>query len=253
MERTPGRLRLLRERARDDEAIEEMNEAAFGPDRTHKTVYRLREDVKPIKELCFVAIDQKGRMVASIRNWPILINERWPAVLLGPLAISPELRGLGYGKALMWHSMAQSRMLGHSRIILVGDPEYYNQFGFRRDLALNIQLPGLGRGAAVPGARAGRRLDDRRARHDRQMGCAQGGGSRTQAQTGLAHCWERATPWRSCCVIHARCATEWRAPSKDYERRATTMNSRLVSVRSASDPSRRTRPLAQGLPPPAIA
>ena len=173
MERTPGRLRLLRERARDDEAIEEMNEAAFGPDRTHKTVYRLREDVKPIKELCFVAIDQKGRMVASIRNWPILINERWPAILLGPLAISPELRGLGYGKALMWHSMAQSRMLGHSRIILVGDPEYYNQFGFRRDLALNIQLPGLGRGAAVPGARAGRRLDDRRARHDRQMGRAQ--------------------------------------------------------------------------------
>ena len=121
-------------------------------------------------------------MVASIRNWPILINERWPAVLLGPLAISPELRGLGYGKALMWHSMAQSRMLGHSRIILVGDPEYYNQFGFRRDLALNIQLPGLGRGAAVPGAGAGRRLDDRRARHDRQMGRTQGGGCRTQAQ-----------------------------------------------------------------------
>ena len=53
-----------------------------------------------------------------------------------------QLRGLGYGKALMWHAMAQSRMQGHSRIILVGDPEYYNQFGFRRDLALNIQLPG---------------------------------------------------------------------------------------------------------------
>jgi predicted N-acetyltransferase YhbS len=81
--RDPGRLRLLRERARDDDAIEAMNEAAFGPDRLHKTVYRLREDVKPIKELCFVAIDQKGRMVASIRNWPILINERWPAILLG--------------------------------------------------------------------------------------------------------------------------------------------------------------------------
>ena len=59
-------------------------------------------------------------MVASIRNWPILINERWPAVLLGPLAIAPELRGLGYGKALMWHSMAQSRMLGHSLGTLTG-------------------------------------------------------------------------------------------------------------------------------------
>jgi predicted N-acetyltransferase YhbS len=138
----PDRLRLVRERPRDDAAIEEMTAAAFGPDRLHKTVYRLREEVPPLKDLCFVALDQKGRLVASIRNWPILINERWPAILLGPLAISPELRGLGYGKALMWHAMAQSRMQGHSRIILVGDPEYYNQFGFRRDLALNIQLPG---------------------------------------------------------------------------------------------------------------
>jgi predicted N-acetyltransferase YhbS len=138
----PGRLRLVRERPRDDDAIEEMTAAAFGSDRFHKTVYRLREEVAAIKDLCFVALDQKGRLVASIRNWPILINERWPAILLGPLAISPELRGLGYGKALMWHSMAQARMQGHSRIILVGDPEYYNQFGFRRDLALNIQLPG---------------------------------------------------------------------------------------------------------------
>ena len=142
MQKSPGLLRLLRERPRDGEAIEEMTAAAFGPDRIHKTVYRLREDVPPIKELCFVCLDQKNRLVASIRNWPILINEKWPAVMLGPLAISPELRGLGYGKALMWHSMAQSRLQGHSRIILVGDPEYYNQFGFRRDLALLLQLPG---------------------------------------------------------------------------------------------------------------
>jgi predicted N-acetyltransferase YhbS len=142
MQKTPGRLRLLKERPRDDAAIEEMTAAAFGPDRFHKTVYRLREDVPPIKDLCFVCLDQKNRLVASIRNWPVLINEKWPAVMLGPLSIAPELRGLGYGKALMWHSMAQSRMQGHSRIILVGDPEYYNQFGFRRDLALHLQLPG---------------------------------------------------------------------------------------------------------------
>lgn len=140
--RDPGRLRLLLERPRDGAAIEAMTQAAFGPDRLQKTVYRLRDGIPPLRELCFVAIDHKDRMVASIRNWPILINDKWPAVMLGPLAISPELRGLGYGKALMWHSMAQSRMLGHSRIILVGDPEYYNQFGFRRDLALHIQLPG---------------------------------------------------------------------------------------------------------------
>src|SRR3954469_2477433 len=142
MQKNPGLLRLVRERPRDSEAIEEMTAAAFGPDRIHKTVYRLREAVPPIKELCFVCLDQRSRLVASIRNWPVVINDKWPAVMLGPLSISPELRGLGYGKALMWHSMAQSRLQGHSRIILVGDPEYYNQFGFRRDLALLLQLPG---------------------------------------------------------------------------------------------------------------
>ena len=43
--RDPGKLRLLKERPRDDAAIEDMTAAAFGPDRVHKTVYRLREDV----------------------------------------------------------------------------------------------------------------------------------------------------------------------------------------------------------------
>lgn len=142
MRKSPGLLQLLKERPRDGGAIEEMTAAAFGPDRFHKTVYRLREDVPAIKDLCFVCLDQKDRLVASIRNWPVVINEKWPAVMLGPLSISPELRGLGYGKVLMWHSMAQSRLQGHCRIVLVGDPEYYNQFGFRRELALLLQLPG---------------------------------------------------------------------------------------------------------------
>jgi predicted N-acetyltransferase YhbS len=107
-----------------------------------KTVYKLRHGVRPIRELCFIAIDAAGRLVGSLRFWPILINGRWPAVLLGPLAVAPELRGLGYGKALMWHGLARCRELGISRIILVGDPEYYVQFGFRRELALHLQLPG---------------------------------------------------------------------------------------------------------------
>ena len=94
MQKAPGRLRLIRERPRDDAAIEAMTAAAFGPDRFHKTVYRLREDVPPIKDLCFVCLDRKGRLVASIRNWPILINERWPAILLGPLAQKAQASGI---------------------------------------------------------------------------------------------------------------------------------------------------------------
>ncbi len=135
-------MRILPERKRHAAAIEHLISASFGPDRMQKTVYKLRENVKPIRELCTVAVDDKGRLVASLRFWPILINEQWPAVLLGPLAVSPELRGMGFGKALMWQALARCRELGIARIILVGDPEYYNPFGFRRDLALHLQLPG---------------------------------------------------------------------------------------------------------------
>ncbi len=135
-------MRIVRERRSDAAAIETMVSAAFGPDRMQKTVYKLREGVRPVRDLSFVALDDKGKLVASLRFWPIMINGQWPAVLLGPLAVAPELRGLGYGKALMWHGLARCRVLGISRVILVGDPEYYNPFGFRRELALNLQLPG---------------------------------------------------------------------------------------------------------------
>jgi len=141
VERT-DRIRIVPERRRDAAAVEALIDAAFGPDRLGKTVYKLREGVKPIPELCIVAIDENEAMVASLRFWPILIGGRWPAVLLGPLAVEPHLRGKGYGKALMWRGLSICREISISRVVLVGDPEYYNPFGFRRDLALYLQLPG---------------------------------------------------------------------------------------------------------------
>ena len=82
-------------------------------------------------------------MMPSLRFWPIAIGkDARPAVLLGPLAVQPELRGLGYGKALMRRGIEQARALGHKVIVLVGDPEYYNPFGFTREQALSLALPG---------------------------------------------------------------------------------------------------------------
>lgn len=138
----PRPIRIVRERRRDAAAVEAMVAASFGPDRLQKTVYKLREGVKPLRDLRFVALDENGALIGSLRFWPIMVNGRWPAVLLGPLAVAPATRGLGYGKALMWHALARCRELGIGRVILVGDPEYYVPFGFRRDLALNLSLPG---------------------------------------------------------------------------------------------------------------
>lgn len=136
-------MKIIAERPQDAAFVEALNNEAFGPERFNKTVYRLREGISADAGLSFVALDERGSLVASLRFWPIVIGAaRTPAILLGPLAVQPHLRGQGYGKALMRHGIERARALGHRIIVLVGDPEYYNPFGFRRELTLKLALPG---------------------------------------------------------------------------------------------------------------
>ena len=136
-------MKIVPERPQDAAQIEALNDAAFGPNRSHKTVYRLRDGLPPDPALCFVALDEQGKLCASLRFWPIVIGAaKTPAVLLGPLAVVPALRGQGYGKALMRYGIEEAARLGHRLIVLVGDPEYYNPFGFTREAALKLALPG---------------------------------------------------------------------------------------------------------------
>lgn len=135
-------MQIVHERPGDAALIDALLDTAFGPGRTTKTVYKLREGVPHDPSLAFVALED-GQLRGSIRYWPLLLGEaRVPSVMLGPLAVDPAYKGQGYGKALMRHSLAHAASLGHRSVILVGDPEYYNPFGFTREKALGLQLPG---------------------------------------------------------------------------------------------------------------
>ena len=135
-------MQIVHERPGDAALIDTLLDTAFGPGRTAKTVYKLREGVPHDPALAFVALED-GQLRGSIRYWPLLLGAaRVPSVMLGPLAVDPAYKGQGYGKALMRHSLAHAASLGHRSIILVGDPEYYTPFGFTRDKALGLQLPG---------------------------------------------------------------------------------------------------------------
>jgi predicted N-acetyltransferase YhbS len=135
-------MKITVERPEDGEEIERLLDLAFGPDRSGKTVYRLREGVEPIAELGGV-IREDGRLKGSLRFWPIVIGDRRaPALLLGPVAVAPEDRGRGYARALIWDGLAKARRLGYRIVLLVGDQPYYTQFGFNRRLTLRLSLPG---------------------------------------------------------------------------------------------------------------
>jgi len=130
------------ERDGDEAAIEALVTLGFGPGRFAKTAYRLREGVKPDARLSFVAADTKcGELLGSVRFWPIAIGGT-PSLLLGPLAVRPDLRGQGIGVGLMQRGIAEARALGCETIILVGDEPYYARVGFAKIPRGKIRFPG---------------------------------------------------------------------------------------------------------------
>jgi predicted N-acetyltransferase YhbS len=171
------------EQARDVAAADQIVARAFGPGRFAKTAYRLREGVKAVAALSFVA-EEGGKVVGTVRYWPVDIGGT-PALMLGPIAILKELQGKGIALALMTTSLADAKKLGHRVVVLVGDEPYYGRAGFKRITpAGRVTMPGpvdLGRLLGL--ALADGALDDlkgeiRKAKLDEGVaapGCALGG------------------------------------------------------------------------------
>jgi predicted N-acetyltransferase YhbS len=118
------------EGAQDAVACDAIVAAAFGPGRYAKTAYRLREGVKPIATLSYVALEE-ARIVGTVRYWPVMIGGQ-AALMLGPIAIVADRQGQGIALALMQTSLARARDLGHRAVVLVGDEPYYGRAGFKR-------------------------------------------------------------------------------------------------------------------------
>lgn len=134
-------LPIISEPPGTEPAIEALLDQSFGPDRHAKTVYKLRQGVEPIASLSF-CVFEGTRLLGSIRYWPIEIGGRWPAVMLGPVAVDPDRRGEGIGKALIRHSLWAATRLGHKICMLVGDRPYYEPFGFHSAPDHGLELPG---------------------------------------------------------------------------------------------------------------
>jgi len=129
------------ETAADTAACDAIVAAAFGPGRYAKTAYRLREGVKPVAALSYVALED-ARIVGTVRYWPVMIGGQ-AALMLGPIAIVADRQGQGIALALMNTSLDAARAAGHRAVVLVGDEPYYGRAGFTRIApAGRITMPG---------------------------------------------------------------------------------------------------------------
>lgn len=132
---------IRRERRSDVAARESLLDAAFGPGRFARTSERLREGRKPARGLAFVA-RRGGRLVGTLRLWPVVTGTGHACLLLGPLAVSEEVRCLGIGAALMRQALQRADLLGHRAVVLVGDAGYYARFGFSAASTGALRMPG---------------------------------------------------------------------------------------------------------------
>ncbi len=119
-------------------AVEALLDAAFGADRHARTAYKLRAGMAAIAPLSFGAFDC-GVLAGCLQCWPIALDTL-PMVLVGPVAVAPDLQRGGIGKALMQRLLATPP---RDPLVLIGDPEYYGRFfGFMADATQHWTLPG---------------------------------------------------------------------------------------------------------------
>lgn len=134
--------------------VEALLDRVFGTARSDKASYQFRQGVDPVPELSFVAFEgapgnareDEGRLVGTIRYWPIQVgDEGHPALLLGPLGIATDLAGKGIGRALTFRSLEIAAGLGYDVVLLVGDYDYYKRFGFVPATPYGFVMPGESR------------------------------------------------------------------------------------------------------------
>ncbi len=129
----------------DSAAIEKLLDAAFGADRKQRTAYMVRKGVDPLPTLSFGLVEESN-LVGCIQCWPVAISglqgPAFPLILVGPVAVSPTHQNKGLGHILMHRTLDAAALHGNPVMVMIGDPEYYERFGFFAGPGKGWQLPG---------------------------------------------------------------------------------------------------------------
>ena len=122
----------------DPQLVEQLLDAAFGADRHARTAYRIRTGMDWLPGLSFAALDEDDWLVGTIQLWPVALTDpqgrAHPLLMVGPVAVMPGRQGEGFGKALMATALAAADAPAPSAAalpqVLIGDLDYYGQWGF---------------------------------------------------------------------------------------------------------------------------
>ena len=145
----------------DHRRVDAIVEAAFGRPNEAELVRTLR--ASDLLQLSLVA-ELSGAVVGHVFFSPVSVEgpaSSPPIAGLAPLAVAPEVQGLGAGSALVRAGLEACVPLGWQAVFLVGSPAYYARFGFDLAAPLGFRYENESFDSAfqmlelVPGALAG--------------------------------------------------------------------------------------------------
>jgi putative acetyltransferase len=119
----------------DAAAIRDVVAAAFGRSQEADLVERLRNDGELV--LALVA-EEDGVITGHVAFSRLRIERdgtRLPGIALAPVAVLPSRQRKGTARALIGAGHLRLKALGEKIVFVLGDPDYYQRFGFSRDIA----------------------------------------------------------------------------------------------------------------------
>ena len=131
----------------DPQLVEDLLDRAFEPGRHKRTAYKVREGTDWLPALSYAALDEEHMLAGTIQCWPVALTDpkarRFPMIMVGPVAVLPQLQQQGYGKALMAACLGSIEPEAPLPQVMIGDAEYYGRFwGFTAEYTQDWSLPG---------------------------------------------------------------------------------------------------------------
>lgn len=129
---------IRREAHTDLSAVRKIVEAAFPSPAEAKLIEQLRSDGDAV--ISMVAVD--GAIVGHAMLSKMAAPFR--ALGLGPVAVAPERQHKGIGHALVRSALKNAEEEGWQGVFVLGNPDWYQKFGFSSFLAREFESPYAG-------------------------------------------------------------------------------------------------------------
>ncbi|HDR3489464.1 GNAT family N-acetyltransferase [Bacillus wiedmannii] len=138
---------IRQEQKNDYRKTEEVVQQAFlneefSDKKEHELVKRIRECDAFIPELSIVAVAEE--IVGHIMLSEITIEQNGiseESLALAPVSVARGHQKKGIGGKLIGAALEKAKELGYGSVVVLGHPEYYPKFGFKKASKWNIKAP----------------------------------------------------------------------------------------------------------------